>query len=231
MLEDVPRKSPIMSNATDGKAVPIPNLLFVASHVKAFDPLPASVVIVEVVLKYGTWLTTPDSAAAPVPVIVTLPPFALVDSEIDNVPATLMVTGLPPDVLVSKVDELAPPEPTPKIPSFAVFPSISVEVIVKLGYVPVTTEMPAPVIDTVWSGEVLLIVHWPDELETPIPVPAMRFQTGKVTDENGTPSFNSDARNTPETMSNVSSLCSSLVNDVSTAEMVSPEITMPGPAT
>ena len=141
-------------------------------------------------------------ASVSVPVMVMLPPFVDVDSVIDKDPATLIVTGLPPLVLVVMVELVLAPAPTPKIPSF------------------VADKSP-----------VLLIVHCPDELETPMPVPAMRFHTGSVTDEYGTPSLLSDACKTPETMRKVSMRCNSLVNEVSIAEMVSPEITMPGPAT
>ena len=84
-----------------------------------------------------------------VPVSVIDPPFALVDSAMVIIPAALIVTPAPVDVLVKSADEDAPPAPTPSRPSFVMEPSTSVDVTTKFGYVPVTTEIPAPVMLTV----------------------------------------------------------------------------------
>ena len=68
-----------------------------------------------------------------VPVMVICPPFVLVVSDIAFMPAALIVTPAAPVVFDSKTEDVAPPAPTPKSPSFAVFPSTSVPVIVKFG--------------------------------------------------------------------------------------------------
>ncbi len=43
----------------------------------------------------------------------------------------------------------------------------------KLGYVPVTTVVPAPVSETIWSGAVFVIVNDGYVPETEMPVPAV----------------------------------------------------------
>ena len=53
------------------------------------------------------------------------------------------------------------------MPVLFVYVLIAGELIVKLGYVPVTVEAPAPVKVTVWSGAVLAIID-PEVIEMPV---------------------------------------------------------------
>jgi hypothetical protein len=76
-LAGLPPIAPKFATRVDAlktNSLPIFNLLSAASHAKEFAPLPASVVMVEVVLKYGICPTTPDNAAAPVLLMVMVPP-------------------------------------------------------------------------------------------------------------------------------------------------------------
>jgi hypothetical protein len=102
----------------------------------------------------------------------------------------LATPSVPPRVNVP-VDVIGPPvNERPVVPPLALtlltVPVPPVEVIVKLGYVPVTDVKPAPVSDTTWSGAVLTTVIEPAVVigppETLIPVPAVKSTLVTVPD-------------------------------------------------
>jgi hypothetical protein len=92
--------------------------------------------------------------------MVIVPPLVELASLIPIPVPPEKVTALEPLVLVVNVAVLAPPAPTPKRPSLVIDPSTSVDVMVKLGYVPETDVIPAPVNDTVTSGAVFATVKF-----------------------------------------------------------------------
>ena len=109
--------------------------------------------------------------------VVPVPPFA-----IGNVPLTCVVRltplSVPPRVklpAVVTVPVSVMPLTVPVPPTDVTVPTnASLLVIVKLGYVPVTTVVPAPVSTTVKSGRLLVTVIVPAPLVTVMPVPAVR---------------------------------------------------------
>ena len=83
-----------------------------------------------------------------------------------------------PLVVIGFVPLTVRPVVPPDNPTLVTVPvNWSFEVIVKLGYVPVTTVVPAPVSETTWSGSVLVIVIEPDALEMLIAVPAVNVES------------------------------------------------------
>jgi hypothetical protein len=91
-------------------------------------------------------------------------------------PLSLFVTVIEP-LLVIGPPATVIPVPAVRLTEVTVPTYWSLDVTVKLGYVPVTTEVPAPVIETTWSGALLVIVKLGYVPDVDIPVPAFNTTT------------------------------------------------------
>ena len=102
--------------------------------------------------------------------VAPVPPFAMA-----SVPPSVSV----PDVVIGEPVNERPVVPPDAATDVTVPDALSFDVIVKLGYVPVTTVVPAPVNDTIWSGGVLTTLMEPEVVigppETLMPVPAVKL--------------------------------------------------------